>query len=166
MQMITYMINGSDQQVGLLDTQVANLEKLATFLETQCDPTHFDMSDFFLDGKGVFYMPYQVSKKDYNECGTVACAAGYGPAAGIEPKSKESKNWFVYVINNFTRGDGEVYFWCFSSDWAYVDNTPLGAAKRIRYMLKHRHIPVDIRIFTDSDIIEFLQPYVSLYNEQ
>jgi hypothetical protein len=70
----------------------------------------------------------------YNECGTAACAAGYGPAAGITPLPKET--WGDYVDRVFS-DDLDARYWMFDEDWKDLDNTPEGAAERIDYYLKH-----------------------------
>lgn len=76
----------------------------------------------------------------FNECGTVGCAAGYGPVAGIEPKY--GQHWMDYVNENFCQTGQEVYNWIFSGTWGYVDNTPYGAALRIQDFLDNpEHIP-------------------------
>ena len=38
--------------------------------------------------------------------------------------------------------------WCFSGEWCEIDNTPRGAAKRIRVLLKSG-LP-DFDVYTDS----------------
>jgi hypothetical protein len=74
----------------------------------------------------------------YNSCGAVCCAIGWGPAAGVGVRGEWS--WWSYCDNNFitTPNDEEpteAWKWCFDTDWANVDNTAKGAAKRILWLL-------------------------------
>jgi len=65
-------------------------------------------------------------------CGTAACAAGHGPHAGIEKDSLEY--WREYIQRAFCLRSNS-WSWCFDAEWADIDNTPEGAAKRILYLL-------------------------------
>jgi len=110
-----------------------NLEKLASYLEELPeDYEHFGMSSYFKNNNGVIF--YVDRSPLAGECGTVACAVGHGPAAGIEPSGHE--NWVGYARRAFDLSTSQER-WCFSGAWAVIDDTPQGAAKRIRYMLKY-----------------------------
>lgn len=107
-----------------------NLLKLADYLDKLPDDyVHFDMSDFFNDGESC---PFPEGANIKNICGTVACAVGHGPAAGIE--ALKGEGWFGYSSRVFT-GDIYEWRWCFCDDWQHVDNTPKGAALRIRHLI-------------------------------
>lgn len=92
----------------------------------------FNMSDY---GTGTY------------GCGTIACAAGWGPAAGIRPTEDELDfdgsvmRWNDYIERAFgccpwAGGNNRAAFaFLFSGGWASSDNTPEGAARRIRYAL-------------------------------
>lgn len=71
------------------------------------------------------------------ECGSIGCALGHAPYAGI--RKKRSENWWEYGQRCFVSGTNSdpVWNWCFSSYWTSRDNTPDGAAKRIVYALRH-----------------------------
>lgn len=73
-----------------------------------------------------------------NHCGSVGCAVGHGPFAGI-PKF-EYENWWDYCSRQFGVGanfeESEAFDWMFSLYWVGVDNTPKGAAKRIMWFLE------------------------------
>lgn len=113
---------------------VENLEKLASYLEgLPTDYEHFDMFDFFWVKNGGGYM-YPDEAPLPPECGAVACAVGHGPAAGLP--ALEGESWSHYSDRVFDLGETS-WNWCFSDRWKKVDNTPQGAAKRIRYMLEH-----------------------------
>lgn len=110
---------------------IENLMTLANYLETLPAPK-FDMKQFAADEHGDWLSPNQL-----HECDTVCCAAGNGPAAGL-PVIESDHDWQTYIervfgIELYTRE----WHWCFSAGWAYVDNTPAGAARRIRHMLEH-----------------------------
>lgn len=110
-----------------------NLLKLAAYLETlPVDSRKFDMSAFVhAPGSWLNFRPSDVPER-YAECGTVACAAGHGPLAGIKPKDREG--WGEYVDRVFALSNDE-FGWCFTGGWSAIDNTPHGAAARIRWML-------------------------------
>ena len=102
-----------------------NLQILATYLKGPLEASfHMDRFD---DGRGPMF--------GRSDCGTVGCAVGHGPYAGLP---KEFEQWDEYCERVF----GLVYFdqthmWCFSGEWWTVDNTAIGASLRIDYMLKH-----------------------------
>lgn len=110
----------------------ANLEKLAAYLEAlPADYRHFDMSSYFLiEGRGTVYADYYAGR-----CGTVACAVGHGPAAGI-PSLVSDEYWTEYADRVFDLTEEE-FTWCFDGAWSIVDDTHHGAAKRIRHLLEH-----------------------------
>lgn len=137
-----------DQQPN--DEQRANLLQLANYLDSlPPDYSHFDMK-FWLDHRGecdidTEELMIRSSKEYFENCGTVACAAGHGPAAGIP--FLESEHWYAniwwsdYIYRAFgvmvvpqglttTLGN-----FMFGGDWKYRDNTHYGAAARIRYFL-------------------------------
>lgn len=133
----------------------ANLEKLATYLEGLPKRyKHFGMASFTdniadwearkkyaLENGGVAQMG----------CGTVACAVGHGPAAGVLftkddifffSNGDARLKWWEYSYRNFC-GEGEIWEWMFGGVWADIDNTHRGAAARIRYILSGRKVPED-----------------------
>lgn len=118
--------------------QRENLARLADFLTAihDCDmPTHFDMWNFFVDADETKRRP--VRQEDY-ECGTIACAAGFGPAAGVPALPDES--WDGYIKRAFGVGSVGVShdaIFLFNAHWAMTDNTAEGAALRIRYALDY-----------------------------
>lgn len=124
-----------------------NLEKLAAYLEKL--PTnyrHFSMWDFSrVDG--VETSDYSDLIKYPSECGAVACAVGHGPAAGIP--ARHGEDWNEYSDRMFDLFEDD-WQWCFSPLWLTVDDTPQGAAKRIRYLLEHG-VPEDFVEQIDGD---------------
>lgn len=124
-------------KVTLTRTQRSNLRKLATYLESlPAVYKHFDMAIYFRGSRNL------TMDSSPAECGTVACAAGHGPAAGIKPNAYY---WSDYVGRNFTDDDGDVYEFLFASSWCEIDNTHQGAAQRIRYFLKFGIPPISHR---------------------
>lgn len=132
------MINGVDRD---------NLRKLADYLlALPEDYRNFDMNHYLVyytrSVRPPFTSPYDISKGALAECGTAACAAGHGPAAGIAAEAKET--WPEYVSRTFVNSlwggkynadISRVWSWCFDSGWTPVDNTPQGAASRIYWYL-------------------------------
>lgn len=108
-----------------------NLRKLAEYLLRPELKAKFDM---------VAYSDWD--HDDYSiECGTIGCAAGHGPHAGI-PKY-DSETWSQYITRVFGLNivaSTIAWRWCFDADWERTDNTPVGAAKRILWLL-HNGVP-------------------------
>ena len=76
-------------------------------------------------------------------CGTLGCVVGH---ATLIPgwEKRKGENWDVYSERIFglsTVEDGGAWDWCFSAEWVNGDNTPLGAAKRIQYLLDKGSAP-------------------------
>lgn len=70
------------------------------------------------------------------DCGTVGCAVGHGPHAGIEKYPTET--WIQYTRRAFIpKRCNAKQRWCFSGGWVDVDNTPEGAGLRIMWLLEH-----------------------------
>jgi hypothetical protein len=140
----------------LSEEQRSNLEKLATYLESlPPDYNHFDMS-FYADHSGdcdLLDDPLVLDAIDpegfLSNCGTVACAVGHGPAAGILMLPSEIKllksggnfAWGKYVGRAFIGYDFDMrtdaFDFLFASGWSASDNSHYGAAARIRYFLEN-----------------------------
>ncbi len=101
-----------------------NLLKLANYLEGPLS-SKFDMAYFCDPGVGSCEAVEMVT------CGSVGCAVGHGPHAGI-PKLL-TEDWFKYSERAFgLNSDSNEWMYLFSSSWEERDNTPQGAAARIR----------------------------------
>jgi len=152
-------------KLAVTPEQRANLEALAAYLERE--PTEyerFSMWDCFAAEEQIEAMSPKkrklwgsMSTADAVEltgtCPTVACALGFGIAAGIRPRLDES--WIAYAercfgaysdIAGLLRDENEdedaktshrrrLWDFLFSSAWTGVDNTRAGAAAKIRYAL-------------------------------
>lgn len=94
-----------------------NLLKLATYLLSGNLKAEFNMSTMFM-----------------SECGTICCAAGHGPYAGINRPTNE--DWSEYIDRRLTSNTYEIT-WLFCADWRKTDNTPEGAGKRILYLIRY-----------------------------
>ncbi len=106
-------------------TQRANNLKLAKYL-MKLKPTkkrQFDMGQFS-DSCG----------DTTTKCGSIGCAIGHGPYAGI-PK-RRSEDWYEYGVRQLNASD--MWGSCFSDDWEVVprQNTPKATARRIMKFLK------------------------------
>lgn len=110
--------------------KVKNLQKLASYLLNDSLKAEFDMRFFSKSGYVKDVMFYGVAEID---CGSVGCAVGHGPYAGIEKLKYES--WSSYSSRVFGL-NGDDFDWCFSELWEYVDNSPVGAAKRINILIE------------------------------
>jgi len=127
-----------------------NFAKLADKLDTVPDDSErFDMTDYFAGSVSRYI------KLGTVPCGTCACAAGWGPAAGIPVPPEvlhHDSNWLYWTgyisiqffglsidddddYDEWGDEENEVYRWCFDDAWRQFDNTARGAAARIRWML-------------------------------
>ena len=137
----------------------ANLERLADYLESlPRNYKHFDMKTFvneYAPGADTdAIIEYALHNGGVNQCGTVACAVGHGPAAGFLFSRRmpslwiEGKpNWFAYTARFFLsskRGQNVMFDWLFGEEWVSVDNHHYGAAARIRYALAGNPLPEDL----------------------
>lgn len=124
----------------------ANLERLAAHLESlpasgvRDDHRFFDMQMYAVRYGGrsvVTALP-----RTATHCGTVCCAAGHGPAAGLPAEGHE--DWVTYTQRVFGVGGlDDRHCWMFAGAWFMRDNTPAGAAARIRWLLAHG-VPLDV----------------------
>ncbi|WOF44320.1 hypothetical protein KNJ79_05155 [Sphingopyxis indica] len=115
-----------------------NLSKLADYLlRLPTDYHDFDMGTFCkLPGTEREFGP-----GDAHPCGSVGCALGHGPRAGIHPGIGDDA-WPDYCENQFgMRWFSDAAEWCFSGAWSMIDDTPHGAGLRIRWMLEGKPIP-------------------------
>lgn len=125
----------------ITDEQRANLLTLATYLAKGKTAMKFDMGLLCVeDCPGLTEGPAWIEHyPDDWECGTVGCALGHGPAAGVEALPGES--WYDYACRAFEGGDWILSWWLFSVSWVSHDNTPQGAADRIFYFLETGEVP-------------------------
>lgn len=143
----------------ILDHQRKNLAKLGKFLATQVQDDMiivdgiervFDMERYCFD-TGIY------SGKDMLDCGAAGCAIGFGPFAGIPKKLDESFLHYserCFVSNPSIKGD-ILYSFLFSDEWKARDNTALGAAKRIAYVLEGCEISGEVDdTFFDPDFYQ------------
>lgn len=107
-----------------------NLKKLADYLATGNTAMRFNMTGYCSAPGGSGLNPTE------HGCGTVACAVGHGPAAGMKPLHNQS--WETYSSYAFGLiAYSDEWGWCFDPEWAATDNTPEGAAARINWLLDH-----------------------------
>lgn len=105
-----------------------NLIKLATYLLDGDLKAHFNMLIF-----------HDSVENSYSTlCGTIGCAVGHGPYAGVPKHPTESWSGYAHrVFGASITVTGDLFTWAFSEDWHQFDSTPEGAGKRIIYYLKH-----------------------------
>ena len=130
-----------------------NLLKLAAYLETLPDDyEQFDMSEYMMKQDGKYWEAVYVHELPKNDCGTVACAVGHGPAAGIRVYG--DIDWESYSDRVFGEFEDDYFGWdyMFSASWSCSDNTPKGAAARIRTYVTLGHTP-DGWSFEDAKVM-------------
>lgn len=124
-----------------------NLIRMAEWLETQCKPSEFEMRDFCTD-LGEFKKFLEGHDLEIGYCG---CVIGCVPKAFPETRQaclrliSTGRDFTPFLEEQlgFTPGSfGHIAWgWLFSGYWQFIDNTPIGAAKRIRYYLKYGSYP-------------------------
>jgi hypothetical protein len=125
----------------------ANLTKLATYLESlPANYKHFSMSSWVRAKNDAAEFRYARENGGVKSCGTAACAAGHGPAAGVLVPERfilsYTVRWWSYAYNEFAGRDSTLMEWLFGGAWTRRgDNHHHGAAARIRYALDHGHAP-------------------------
>lgn len=118
-----------------------DLTLLADYLEKlPQDYENFDMDKFEKKGR----LLSEVTEWD-NLCGTAGCAVGHAPFVQGISRPKENEWWGEYsdritfdknlVVYKSGEHD-DLWDFLFGSNWVHVDNTPQGAARRIRAVLK------------------------------
>lgn len=119
--------------------QKDNLRTLAGYLRSlPYDYEHFDISTFYYEEEsGITFSlsEIDVSKGTELGCGTVACAVGHGPSAGIKINCD---NWITYCKTAFgVSMGGEDASYMFGEHWADCQPHHWQAAERIEYWLEH-----------------------------
>lgn len=128
--------------VRLTPVQRENLAKLATFLTTNAASLHFHMGAFrgVLKAGDEFEFSNEFRIDHTPPCGSVGCAIGHGPNAGIEPIDADKGDWSTYAARVFGTDpwgyNSDLWEGLFTADWQYLDNSPEGAAQRITRFLE------------------------------
>ena len=134
-------------------TRRSNLRKLADYLSKLPEGySDFQMAHYFSAKSGeITSVDFAKIEREYalknggvGKCGAVACALGHGPSAGIlfrnddfggEFYPNDAPNWSVYGERFLANEDKDLFEFLFGGGWSAFDNTPQGAAKRIRFYL-------------------------------
>ena len=113
-----------------------NLLLLADFLD-KLPQELFNMKYYRLNENGE-----RVEFYSKNDCGTIGCALGWAAASGIPeleiehfPKKGTRLSWLMYSEAVFGFISENTFDYLFSEYWTEVDNSPSGAAKRIRQVV-------------------------------
>lgn len=126
-----------------------NLKKLADGLRGPL-VAGFDMTTYIDTGDTEWFDDDEIESVEAfcsarPGCGTAACAAGHATYL-VAPKLADE--YFsdycrrIFGVNP-SEPDGP-WDWCFGASWAYIDNTPTGAADRIEWLLANG-VPEDCR---------------------
>lgn len=115
-----------------------NLLKLADYLDKLPDDyEHFDMAEYMMTRDEDYpdnEWTISINERSKPACGTVACAVGHGPAAGI--RIYGDHDWESYADRVFGDMSHDDFTYMFGSSWVDTDNTPKGAAARIRTLVE------------------------------
>ena len=129
------------------ELQRENLAKLAAYLERlEVEPTlsgmAFDMNSFCSrqanDEDDIEDGLIDVTL-EYRSCGTIACAIGHAPTAGIAIPDKARSWWRFSELAFGLKPIGSDWEFLFGCRWTYYDNTPRGVAERIKLYLSGDH---------------------------
>ena len=124
----------------MLKEHKENLLKLADKLETVPE-NQFHMDDYRVepteDGPGDSKGISDVLVNPDIDCGTSGCAIGWAPVVPGLEALEDDATWSGYAARVFGVCEWDADFaFMFSSSWKDKDNTPKGAAKRIRYFIE------------------------------
>ena len=147
--------------------QLANLATLATYLEAHVPPPEFGMQAFMkvTNDHNNLYDFVPDNTEAYHQCGTSACAVGHGPLALPDSLIDETETWNnyskrVFGCNAWSSGaSADRFYWMFGGDWSDIDDTPTGAAARIRYFLDkplRRKFMDPANYYRGDDLSEYL----------
>lgn len=124
------------------ETNLTGNQELEFSMDRFCDDAHQSMTE---------------------TCGTIGCAVGHGPYAGIPKLGTET--WTQYTSRVFGVASlTPAWEWMFAGIWAGIDNTPLGAAKRIWYYLEGNTIPKTFTQWAEGSTMKYktiLQTYAN-----
>src|SRR5690242_9122945 len=106
-----------------------NLQALADYLKTLPQEV-FDMEDI------------RTGQKETAECDSVGCVIGHATVLFEQDLPRYiSENIdfpkFWQKFSGLMLEDYDSSYWIVASTWSQVDNTPIGASKRIEWLLKH-----------------------------
>lgn len=121
-----------------IDQQINLLTLAKGLLSLPEEYKHFDMTHYF-DSESIYQKPCELDVKDYNGCGTSACAAGHGPSFGI--KAEPLEGWTAYIERVFGVDEFDAT-WNFLFDPGW-NNDPKQAATRIIMFLEKGKVPYE-----------------------
>lgn len=136
-----------------------NLARLADYLDALPDDyQHFGMLAYWTPDSLMALDPRDPDPAHHG-CRTAACAVGHGPAAlGLNPlqlnryrsswdRSMARFDFYAFMCDylrvetadeTYNKPNGHLPFrWMFDANWSDTDDTPQGAAARIRHYLNH-----------------------------
>ena len=120
---------------------IENLRILGNFLIDYKGICEFNMA-FYAENKNgpEIYSPSRIRSAHNIKCDTIACALGHAPLIK-KFMPKEHDSWTSYSERLFGKSEsrdktGE-WFWCFGVGWKNIDNTRIGAGKRILWLCDH-----------------------------
>jgi len=107
---------------------IENLQKAADYIKT-IPQEMFDMGTF------------REGQTTNKECDSVGSVLGH--CTVLDPNILRFRSNDVINFEKWSESFFELGYysyewdWCFCSVWKYVDNTPIGASKRIQYLIDH-----------------------------
>ena len=107
-----------------------NLSRMADYIETVLQ-RNFNMRRF------------RTGQRTAHECGSVGCVIGHctildkRPLPILRSGDIDFDEWSEHFTGLDWFYDKDEWAYLFSSDWETIDNTPTGAAKRIRYLIEN-----------------------------
>ena len=111
--------DGSEDKERKDGINVRNLRRLGEYVRDEVSDEMFDMG---------LYM---------NDCGSVGCLLGWAERLeGMDSLDYiNGYNAIAFELYNMGRGSGKEHEFLFSSNWVDVDNSRIGALRRIRFVM-------------------------------
>jgi len=113
-----------------------NLLRHADHLENNVVKRHFNMGTYMSHTNTSYSTNFSDASPFKSDCNSVACSVGHA-ATIFPPLVGESWEDFSERVFDIDPCSLEWDF-LFSEGWIDVDNTPFGAAQRIRYLIKDK----------------------------
>jgi len=114
--------------------KIPNLAKLGAYVQANVSDNEFSMLHFYKKLHGF--------ERDRYDCDTIGCLLGYSPMAlGIPLPVVSSRAYFNYAAfakEWYNINDNSfIYNFLFNAAWTHIDNTRIGALKRLKFVIDH-----------------------------
>lgn|SRR5574343_751787 len=90
--------------------------------------------------QGMFDMDFfRINNRDTHECNSIGCVIGHCVILdewSNVPIFNGAIDFLAWSLKFFDTNYNE-WMWCFCDEWSEIDNTPIGASKRILWLVEN-----------------------------